>query len=162
MMDEGADSGDIVSQMKVEISADDSASDLYNKLIKIAKIQITDLTLKFVSNKVIRIKQNNLSSNYWRKRNSKDGEINFNMSSKNIYNLIRALSRPYPGAHFCFKNKLFKVWNSKIINFKMNNFEPGKVIEVNNEKILVKTGDSAILLFNFDVFPQVEVNDYLL
>ena len=52
------------------------------------------------------------------------------MSANSIYNLIRALSRPYLGAHFENNGKEVKVFKVKIIKNKNNFDEPGKIIGV--------------------------------
>ena len=57
------------------------------------------------------------------------------MDAENINNLVNALSKPYPGAYFLLKNKKIVVWRSKIINFNIQNLEPGKVIKY--KKILL-------------------------
>ncbi|MFQ8877714.1 MAG: hypothetical protein ACLR7N_03875 [Roseburia hominis] len=41
--------------------------------------------------------------NVWRKRGKRDGEIDWRMSSRAIYNLVRALTKPYVGAHFVYR-----------------------------------------------------------
>ena len=70
------------------------------------------------SYKLISKPQDNKKANYWR-RGEIDGKIDWRMSSKNIYNLIRSLSKPYVGAHFEYENKKIKVWNSEMIEEKM-------------------------------------------
>ena len=61
-----------------------------------------------------------------RKRNFDDGKIDWRMSAFNIQNLINALNKPYPGAHFIFKNKKIYCWKSQIIKNKLKNIEPEK------------------------------------
>ena len=84
--------------------------------------------INFKKNKIIRSPQNNKLSNYWRKRNIEDGEIDWRMSSESIDNLIKALTHPYPGAHFFYNNKVIKVWKSKYIKQNLDNIEPGKIL----------------------------------
>ena len=45
------------------------------------------------------------------------------MAASSIHNLIRALSKPYEGAHFVYEGKEYKVFNSKVIKnnkYKIN------------------------------------------
>lgn len=53
------------------------------------------------------------------------------MGSSAIYNLIRALSHPYIGAEFEYKEKYYKVWKSEIVKSdgKYQNIEPGRIIK---------------------------------
>jgi len=160
-MDEGADSGDILSQKEFNILYNDDAMSLYNKIIKIAKQQIEEFLPLLKSGNFIKIKQDHLKANYWRKRNKKDGEIVFRMDSKAIYNLVRALTKPYVGAHLIYKEEEIKVW--KVIEEKclIKNIEPGKIIEVKDNTILVKCYDNAIRIIEHEFKHLPKVGEYL-
>ena len=104
-MDEGADTGDMLSQVDFEISYQDDARNLYDKVVEIALIQIEEFIPALEKGTYTRIKQNEKESNDWRKRNELDGEIDFRMNSRSIYNLTRALTKPYVGAYIKFNEK---------------------------------------------------------
>ncbi|WP_408641721.1 DUF4422 domain-containing protein [Sporofaciens musculi] len=55
--------------------------------------------------------------NSWRKRGKTDGKIDWRMSVRAIYNLVRALAKPYVGAHFEYQGLEYKVWKVKEIVF---------------------------------------------
>ena len=156
-MDEGADSGDILSQVDFEIDYADDAKSLYIKVIDIALKQVEDFLPKLENRNFNKIKQDHSKANYWRKRIKKDGEIDFRMSSRAIYNLVRALTKPYVGAHLIYQGKDIKVWKVEEVEINLKNIEPGKVLEVKNNTILVKCFDKAvrILEHEFDEFPKV-------
>ena len=57
-----------------------------------------------------------------------------------------------------YRNNEIKIWEVELSNCDLNNFEPGKVLDIeNNNTIKVKTSDSAILLtkHNFEILPSV-------
>ena len=151
-LSDGADNGDIISQEEVSISDEDDAQSLYEKIIKVSSKQVIDITNDFLENSIVRISQDEKQANYWRKRTKEDGKIDWRMNSKAIYNLVRALTKPYVGAHFVYNNKEIKVWSSKILEYKIGlNVEPGKVLKVFNDKsFVVKTGDGAILINSYE------------
>jgi len=155
-MDEGADSGDILSQVEFEIDYKDDARSLYDKVINIALKQIKDFLPKLENNTYKRIKQDHSKANYWRKRTKKDGEIDFRMSSRAIYNLVRALTKPYLGAHLMYKEKEIKIWKVEEVKYDLTNIEPGKILEVKDDVILIKCYDNAISILEheFDKFPK--------
>ena len=159
LMNEGADTGKIISQEKVTITFEDDASTLYKKICKTAEAQIESFLPKLSINEIISIKKENKLSNYWRKRVPKDGEIDWRMSSLSIYNLIRGLTKPYPGAHFLFKNKEVKVWKSRIVKYSFDNIEPGKILNIDNDGITIKTGDNAIKIIDVNI--KINIGDYL-
>lgn len=157
-MDEGADSGPIISQATVEVAEDDYAIDLYDKMTQEALTQLETFIPRLKAGEEMAIPQNLQGSNCWRKRSKPDGKIDFRMSSLSIYNLVRALSQPYPGAHFVYQGVDISVWKTRRINGDgYENIEPGKVVEVTDQGyIRVKTGDGLIELQEFD--PALPLN----
>lgn len=162
IMDEGADSGDIISQEDIDIEYEDNARTLYDKVMNIAKRQVIDITNRFETNNLVKIRQSNKKYNVWRKRNKIDGQIDWRMSSCSIYNLVRALYKPYVGAHFVYKGKEYKVWKCRIIDgSKYKNIEYGKVIKNDKGRIIVKTSDDLIQIVEGDKI-KVKEGEYLL
>ena len=160
-MDEGADSGDILSQKDFDISDTDDAQTLYTKIIDVALIQIEDFVPKLQNKSYKKIIQNHDLANTWRKRGKADGKINFCMSSAAIYNLVRALTKPYVGAHIEYKGKDISVWKVKIIANAEQNIENGKVLQSNENTIIVKTYDGAIEILEHEFKELPRVGEYL-
>lgn len=162
IINEGADSGDIVSQIKVKIAENDNARSLYEKLTLIAQDQIIWITKNLNQLDTIRKKQNHLKSNIWRKRSKKDGKIDWRMSAKSIHNLVRALSDPYPGAHFEHNKKEFKVWKTEVLEIdNIQNIEPGKVIDITEEgDPIIMCGEQCVKLLQLDPI-NLNEGDYL-
>ena len=146
LMDENADTGKIVSQERVPIEYTDDAESLYKKVMDIAVVQLTDVVNSFEQGNIEYLTQDVKGGNSWRKRGKKDGEIDWRMSSRGIYNLVRALTKPYIGAHFYHNDREYKVWKVReVFDDCYKNAEPGKVIRyVSPNQFLVKTGDNLI------------------
>jgi len=159
-MDEGADTGDILDQKEFEIAFEDDASALYTKMIFNAFSQLEFFLPKLQNNTYSRIKQLKMG-NTWRKRTSQDGQIDFRMSNENICNFVRALSKPYVGAHCIFNGDKKKVWQVKIGDSKTDNFEPGKVLEIKGKAIRVKTANGSIWLQKHELNPSPNVGMYI-
>lgn len=163
-MDEGADSGDILSQRHLTLDQTDDASTLYQRLTAIAVEQITEFTAQLASNTYSRIKQDHTKANYWRKRTKYDGQIDWRMSARCIHNLVRALTRPYPGAHCRFKAEEIKIWKTQIIEpplIELDNIEPGKILDTNGSHIVVKCGEGALKLLDHEFRHIPERGAYL-
>ena len=162
IMDEGADTGDIISQKKIEI-IDDNASSLYNKIIDVALKQILSFTLDLERNglHVNKVKQDITQGNSWRKRNKNDGKIDFRMSSIAILNLVKALSKPYIGAHIELQEEEIKVWKAKDERINLINYEPGKIIDIEGNDLIVKTYDGAIRIVEHEFNKLPLKGDYL-
>lgn len=160
-MDEGADSGDILSQKEVSIDYEDDAESLYKKITLTALEQIKEFVPKLQTNEFQRIKQNHADANIWRKRGMVDGKIDFRMSSRAIYNQVRALTKPYVGAHIEWNNQNIEVWRVKEHESDWINIEPGKVLKVMDNNILVKSYDGAILIEQHELKILPKEGDYL-
>ncbi|WP_462111236.1 formyltransferase family protein [Campylobacter concisus] len=160
-MTEGADDGDILSQEKVEILYEDDAKSLYDKVSNIALRQIETFLPKLQNNSFEIIKQNNDLANVWRKRGRTDGKIDFRMTSRAIYNLVRALTKPYVGAHVEYNGQDISIWKVEEVEFDQSNIEFGKVLENNGKSFIVKTYDKAIRIIDHDFKELPKVGEYL-
>lgn len=133
VMDESADTGGIVSQEIVPILYEDDAATLYDRVLEIAGTQVLSFTKSFELGSII-IKPQTEQGNSWRKRGIRDGSIDWRMSGRAIYNLVRALAKPYPGAHFYKDDAMIKVWKVKELPVDgFENIECGKVLCVRSE-----------------------------
>ena len=83
------------------------------------------------------------------------------MSSETVYNLVRALTHPYVGAHIHYNDENVIVWKAKVVDCKFRNIEPGKVLESSKNGIKVKTSDKAILLTDCEFKNLPKVGEYL-
>ena len=147
-MDSKADSGRIISKKMIKIEKNYTSNSIYKKLINVGKKQIREIMFKIKNNKLKSFPQKNSQSNSWRKRSEIDGKIDWRMSADNINNLVKALTKPYPGAYFLLKEKKIIVWKSKVINLNAKNFEPGKIIEF-KKNLIIKCGNKALKLITF-------------
>jgi methionyl-tRNA formyltransferase len=163
MIEEGADTGDIVSQLKVEILELDDANSLYKKLNVVAIKQIEILCQELSKGELKKTPQDHSQANMWRKRNELDGKLDWKMSSRAIYNLIRGLTRPYPGAYFEFLSEKISIFKSRIVleNVWGSNIEPGKILQVSPSEIQVKTIDGIIAISDLSKMCNLTVGEYL-
>ena len=160
-MNEGADSGDILTQCEIEINDEDDASDLYKKMTKVALDQIEEFLPDLVSNNYRRKKQDDSLANIWRKRGDKDKFIDWRMSAKSVHNLIRGLAKPYIGASFMNNGQEVKVWKAQLVCDAPHNIEPGKVVNVKSDKPIIKCGEGAICLLKTEPLFIPKIGSYL-
>lgn len=160
-MDEGADTGDILSQQRIIIDDEDDAGSLYEKVAALALNQIDSFLPLLVSRTFPRNKQDNSIANTWRKRGRADGLIDWRMSAKCIHNLVRGLTKPYVGASFVAHGQEIKVWKSVVVNCNFPNAEPGKVLMKDGAQVVVKCGEQAISLLDTEPPINLDVGAYL-
>jgi methionyl-tRNA formyltransferase len=161
LLNESIDNGQIISKKKIKITFTDDANQLYKKLINSSKKQIDEIINNLKKRKIKKLPKSKSVGNYCRKRNYEDGLIDWRMSSISIHNLVRALTKPYNGAHFNYRSKEFKLWKVKIVNQIFTNAEPGKVIKEINNKPVIKCGDKSIILEKITPNYRFKLNSYL-
>ena len=162
IMDEGADSGDVVSQEEIIIDDDDDAGSLYEKMIYTARMQLISLVPMIKNKSLFKKTQDHKVANFWRKREAVDGIIDWRMSATSINNLVRGLAKPYVGAEFSYNNDHYKVWASRVhVGLEYENIEPGKVVEVKNKKMIIKCNVGAIELLCVDPQLFIREGEYL-
>jgi methionyl-tRNA formyltransferase len=96
--DEGIDTGDIIDQVELEISFDDTIKNLLDKTIKILPNLLLRNLDNILNETCTRIRQEEANATYYPCRKPKDGEIDWKKTPKEIYNFIRAQTLPYPCA----------------------------------------------------------------
>jgi methionyl-tRNA formyltransferase len=160
-MDEGADSGDILSQREIVIDDEDDARALYDKLTGSALQQIEEFVPRLASGSYRRQKQDERLANTWRKRGMADGKIDWRMSARSIHNLVRGLAKPYVGAHFVVDGMEIKVWKTSVLDDAPRNMEPGRVLAQKNSGPVVKCGEDAICLLVTEPPFQPAIGSYL-
>lgn len=160
-MDEGADSGDILSKVLIPIRDEDDASTLYKQIVRCARDQVREFVPRLASGDYSRSPQDHTMANYWRKRNARDGVIDWRMSAASIHNLVRGLTRPYVGAHFVHEGDEIKVWKSRVDGDAPPNMEPGRILTVEEKGIIVKCGEQAIRLLEIEPHVQLVQGAYL-
>ncbi len=120
-MDEGIDTGLILGQEEVAIDLDENALTLYNKVNKAHEKLIKKIYVGLEQNEVIAVPQDESKATYWEGRKPHDGEIFIHMTIKDVDRLVRATTKPYPGAFFIRENKKIIIWKGTASKFKKEN-----------------------------------------
>ena len=102
-VDAGIDTGDIIAQYKVPMFLEDTWVTIYNRIFSAADHLIATEVPKLLSGTNKRIPQDERIAKHWSRRTPEDGLINWDESVLHIYNLIRALVKPHPGAFYISK-----------------------------------------------------------
>ena len=155
------DAGDIFAQKEFDITLEDNAYSVYQKAIN-ATIDLlnTEILPKLERGIVIRIPQDEKRASYWPKRRPEDGIIDWNMSTINLYNWIRGLSHPYPGAftYISDKNDLkLTIWEAKLIDSDYRG-KPGEILKISDEGIIIGTGDGCLLITRVQPENDIEMS----
>jgi methionyl-tRNA formyltransferase len=97
-MTEKADAGDIVDQEAVPILPDDTAFDVFRKVVVMAEVVLWRSLPALLAGNARRVPQAAERSSYFGRRRPEDGRIDWALSAKAIHDLVRGVAPPYPGA----------------------------------------------------------------
>lgn len=148
-VDEGVDTGDVVAQCRVRITDEDDAFTLMDKVTRQAAALVLEAVHRIEKGTVRRIKQDESKARYWPPRKPEDGLINWAKSSWEIFNLVRALVSPWPGAFTCFRGKKLLIWKATPVGEGTDGLTgalPGQQCGVSGQGFLVATGDGHLLV----------------
>lgn len=155
-IDKGIDSGNLIGQQSYSINYNDTIRDVLDKVYSIC-LDLVETYYPIIANgNMISIKQNDSVATYRRKRIKKDGVINWKNNSIEIYNLIRAITEPYPGANSYYKHEEVIILSATEFNIDdMYCLEKeGTILAFKlNKGMVVKTRDNGILI------RKVKIND---
>ncbi len=148
------DAGDLVDQEAVSIGAEETAQDVFAKVTKAAANIIKRQLPNLLKGTAPRIPQNNAEATYFGGRKPADGKIHWEQSGKQIFNLIRAVTYPYPGAFTELKQRKLFIWWAKPMSDKKG--QPGEVVSENPLQIATGDGVLEILRYQWQDGPILE------
>ena len=160
-MDEKMDSGDILYQKAIKIEDTDNVGTMFEKLSVLGSDMIIDSLPKIISGEIKPIKQNEAEVTYAFNISKEDEKIDFNNSSKDIFNKIRGLN-PFPVGYSLLEGKRVKIFSSKVGNSNKDG-KIGEIINVYKDGIGIKTSDGEIILLEIQIEgkKKTSVKDYL-
>lgn len=140
-MNEGIDTGDMLSFAEIDILPDDNFQDVHEKLAVAGSVALLKTIEKIGCGEINPIKQNDEEMTYAPKIEKFEYVIDFTLSAVDVHNKIRALS-PFPLAYSKLNGKILKFVSSKI-NMNVSGMS-GTVLAIENGVITVACGIGAI------------------
>jgi methionyl-tRNA formyltransferase len=110
------DDGAIVDQFAVPILPDDTAQEVFEKVTVAAEICLHRSLPKLIARSAPHRAQDKSQASYFGGRRAEDGRINWQQNARQIHDLVRAVSRPYPGAFSELNGETLIVWRTRVID----------------------------------------------
>lgn len=144
------DSGDIVEREAVPIYDSDDINDLFERCVRAFRRVLANAAPKLERGVFNVVGQDNEKATFTCARNPEDGKIDWNWPAKRIYNLVRAITYPFPGAFTYMNGERLTVWSCNVYPIpKYEGIVHGKVIRIlRGQGVVVLCGDGAVLLRN--------------
>lgn len=151
-IDAGADSGEVIDTGYFEYSESD---DIVSSYIKYGMLTAS-MIINNLRNGRIQARfgtQQPHNCKYLPKRISEDGLIDWNRPGKNIYDFVRALTKPYPGAYTVYNKTVVYIWRARYIDMETdfwNEKKAGEVVQkLPEDKLIVKCGKGFLLVDDY-------------
>lgn len=135
------DAGDIVGQQKVTIADSDTALTLHKKVLEAAQNVLKEQLPKLKNGTATFTKQDESQASYFGRRTPADGEILWHKPAKEINNLVRAVTEPYPGAFSYLGQRKLIVWRSRVLDTQHDK-QPGTVLSTS--PLVIACGEGAL------------------
>ena len=147
LIDEGMDTGDILTQRDVPIREDETAEELSKRLSLEGAGLLLETIDRIEKNDISPVKQNPNEVTYAPLLSRKDGEIDWNRNAKEIKNLARAMT-PWPCAHTTLGGKSLKILRALAGPGKG---KPGEIVSVGGESLDVATGKGVLRILSLQI-----------
>jgi len=147
-MEEEADRGDIVAQKVIPITPEDTALTLFARMTAQAGKLFRETYPLLRSGQAPRHPQDHRRASYFGGRQPEDGLIDWGQSALDVYNLMRAVTHPYPGALTHLAGRKLYIWNGRPMPAPAAAPDaPGLIVtRLPGEGLVVATGDGHFLI----------------
>jgi UDP-4-amino-4-deoxy-L-arabinose formyltransferase/UDP-glucuronic acid dehydrogenase (UDP-4-keto-hexauronic acid decarboxylating) len=138
-----ADAGDIVGQRKLTIEDNDTALTLHAKMREAGKTLLAELLPLLKAGQATYTAQDESKASYFGRRTAADGEIFWHKSAREIRNLVRAVTEPYPGAFSYLGQRKLTIWDARVVDTQHDK-QPGTVLAT--EPLTIACGEGALVI----------------
>lgn len=112
--DDGVDTGEIISQVEIKITRDDTIKTVYEKATQVSRDMLRKYIPLIRQGIAPRIPQDHKAATQFPQRKPEDGLLDWSKSAEEIRNFIRAQTKPYPGAFTFIQGKKVIIWDADV------------------------------------------------
>lgn len=142
------DAGDIVDQERVPIGPRDTAAEVMQRVVAAARTVLSRQLDALMAGTAPRHPQNAADATYFGGRKPEDGRIDWQWPTARIFNLIRAVTHPYPGAYAELPDgRRLTVWWAEP-GLAKGSGAPGKIL--GEQPLQIATGDGVLTITDFE------------
>lgn len=138
-----ADAGNIVAQEAVPIGPDDTAQDVFNRIIPAAGRVLEGSLDAILAGNAEGTPQDESQATKFGRRRPADGLIDWTKSAREIHNLVRAVAKPFPGAFTEKDGHRVMIWRTKLIS------SPDEA--TNTPAFIVRTHDGLLEILEWEI-----------
>lgn len=145
-IDEGVDTGPLLAQHFFHVAPDESAASLYRRHMEALSAVIADALPLLASGAPPRIEQDGRFATWAAKRTAADGRIDWSQPASEVWRLVRAVGRPYPGAFTAAGDDRLLIWDAELSpDGRLHAATPGQVVVCDDGGFVVSCGSGGAL-----------------
>lgn len=150
-LDQGMDSGDIICQYPYEIGEHDYVADVYDKACRAMRLGLIQCLPDIYGGSADFLPQDEGEATYLLIRRPEDGRIEWKQSAADIARLVRAASRPYPGAFTSYHGEKLILWRARAIENRKHIGLPGQIAWIRDDgEVGVVTMEGILLIEEYE------------
>ena len=160
-MDAGMDTGPMLAQAECDISREDTATDLHDRLAALGAMPLLQVLDALASGQAQPITQDNALATYAPKINKADAAISWNKPAAEIDQQIRAFN-PWPVAYTHASDTVLRIHQARILA-ETSSQTPGTIVSLDKKGMSVTTGTHLLLIeqIQFPGAKAMSVADWL-
>lgn len=148
-LDEGMDTGDILSILREPITATDTSESMYNKLAQLGPKALCEALDKISVGDIHPQKQDNAIATHAQKLSKEEAKIDWSDSAEHIERCVRAFN-PWPISYFELDGKNIKVWESHV-ETQSPQAPSGTIISADKKGICIATGTNTLCITKLQI-----------
>ncbi len=149
-IDAGIDTGPVVAEERFPIAWDDDIASLQAKLAVAGTALLTEWWPALAAGTALQTPQDESRARYYRMRTPADGLIDWAQSNIQVYNLVRALVAPWPGA-FTWVGDTRLVLRQVEPIAAISPVAPGTVVRCDVSELRIAAGDGDVRVLSFEI-----------
>jgi UDP-4-amino-4-deoxy-L-arabinose formyltransferase/UDP-glucuronic acid dehydrogenase (UDP-4-keto-hexauronic acid decarboxylating) len=138
-----ADAGAIIAQQRVAIERSDTALTLHAKLRSAASELLRETLPTLLQGKISETAQDESKATVFGRRTPEDGKLLWQKPAEELFNLVRAVTQPYPGAFCAVGEHKLIVWSAEVVKGN-EGLAPGRVISV--DPLRIACGEDSLVV----------------
>ena len=143
LLDEGMDSGPVLTQRELPISVEDNSGSLHEKLARAGAELLLETLEQWRAGLIQPRLQDNSAATYAPPINKQELRLNWQLPADRLVNAVRAFD-PWPGAYTFYQQKRLKCYRARLLEWRAEG-RPGAILGIVDERLAVIGGDGAVL-----------------
>lgn len=154
-VDSGMDTGNIIAQRRYSLSQHEDVGDALEKLYPLYASLTSEVLALLAHGKPAGVPQDHAAATEFLRRRPEDGAIDWQRPARDVWNLIRAVAAPYPGAFAAVAGAQMRIWRAADIrSFPSGTApRPGELLAVSDDarSLTIACADAALEICRYDV-----------